>query len=549
MLKQLSIQGFTLIDHAEIPFNKGFTAITGETGAGKSVLMKALRMVCGDKAQASMVRTGESKAVIEGIFDISNEPKVKKIVEDLGIDSDDELIIRREILENGKGRTRVNGSIVNQSDLQEIGEHLIQMHGQSEQLLLRDVRTHTQMLDAYAGIADILGEYTESWNAWNETLAKIEEMQAKAKDLAAQKDFLKFQFDELSKACLREGEEEELEDKVNAASKGETERNSINDIQALLGGDNGLLDQVQILQSKMRSLAAKIPHYEESLNELAEVADPFESVCKELLRISPAKSLSPAEIDRANSRIATIQKLKRKYRTDVTGLIALTAQRKEDLESLENLDSDLGELAKNAEKHMRSMQQSATRLSENRKAAAEKFDKAVEANLKTLGMPKAVFHTSIEKQDFSATGADKIEFLLAPNPGEGAKSLQKAVSGGELSRVLLAIKTVMAELDAVPLLIFDEVDSGISGEVGNNIGVALRNLGKHHQVLTITHLHQVASRADNQLAVSKQEVDGRTYTSVKNLDAEGRVDELVRMLGGESATVREHAIQLLENCE
>ena len=549
MLKQLSIQGFTLIDHAEIPFNKGFTAITGETGAGKSVLMKALRMVCGDKAQASMVRTGESKAVIEGIFDISNEPKVKKIVEDLGIDSDDELIIRREILENGKGRTRVNGSIVNQSDLQEIGEHLIQMHGQSEQLLLRDVRTHTQMLDAYAGNAGILAEYTESWNAWNETLAKIDEMQAKAKDLAAQKDFLKFQFDELSKACLREGEEEELEDKVNAASKGETERNSINDIQALLGGDNGLLDQVQILQSKMRSLAAKIPHYEESLNELAEVADPFESVCKELLRISPAKSLSPAEIDRANSRIATIQKLKRKYRTDVTGLIALTAQRKEELESLENLDSDLGELAKNAEKHMRSMQQSATRLSESRKAAAEKFDKAVEANLKTLGMPKAVFHTSIEKQDFSATGGDKIEFLLAPNPGEGAKSLQKAVSGGELSRVLLAIKTVMAELDAVPLLIFDEVDSGISGEVGNNIGTALRNLGKHHQVLTITHLHQVASRADNQLAVSKQEVDGRTYTSVKNLDTDGRVDELVRMLGGESATVREHAKQLLENCE
>ena len=549
MLKQLSIQGFTLIDHAEIPFNKGFTAITGETGAGKSVLMKALRMVCGDKAQASMVRTGESKAVIEGIFDISNEPKVKNIVEDLGIDSDDELIIRREILENGKGRTRVNGSIVNQSDLQEIGEHLIQMHGQSEQLLLRDVRTHTQMLDAYAGNAGILGEYTESWNAWNETLAKIDEMQAKAKDLAAQKDFLKFQFDELSKACLREGEEEELEDKVNAASKGETERNSINDIQALLGGDNGLLDQVQILQSKMRSLAAKIPHYEESLNELAEVADPFESVCKELLRISPAKSLSPAEIDRANSRIATIQKLKRKYRTDVAGLIALTAQRKSELESLENLDSDLGELAKNAEKHMRSMQQSATRLSESRKAAAEKVDKAVETNLKTLGMPKAVFHTSIEKQDFSATGGDKIEFLLAPNPGEGAKSLQKAVSGGELSRVLLAIKTVMAELDAVPLLIFDEVDSGISGEVGNNIGTALRNLGKHHQVLTITHLHQVASRADNQLAVSKQEVDGRTYTSVKNLDAEGRVDELVRMLGGESATVREHAKQLLENCE
>ncbi len=549
MLKTLSINNFTLIAQAEIPFQKGFTAITGETGAGKSVLLKALRMVCGDKAQASMVRTGESKAVIEGIFDISNEPKVKKIVEDLGIDSDDELVIRREILENGKGRTRVNGNMVNQADLQEIGEHLIQMHGQSEQLLLRDTRTHAQMLDAYAGNAKLLADYTESWNAWNDTLAKIEETQTRAKDLAAQKDFLKFQYDELSKAALREGEEEELEDKVNIASKGETERNCINDIQTLLGGDNGLLDQVQILQSKMRTLASKIPHYEEYLNALADVADPFESVCKDLLRLSPAKSLSPAEIDRANSRIAAIQKLKRKYRTDVAGLIALTAQRKGELESLENLDADLEELGRQAEKFMKSMQAASIRLTESRKAAAEKFDAAVEAMLQTLGMPKAIFKTSIEKQDYAANGADKIEFMLAPNPGEGAKSLQKAVSGGELSRVLLAIKTVMAELDAVPLLIFDEVDSGISGEVGNNIGVALRNLGKHHQVLTITHLHQVASRADNQLAVSKQEVDGRTYTSVTNLDADGRVDELVRMLGGESATVREHAKQLLENCE
>ena len=547
MLKQLSIKGFTLIDRAEVPFREGFTAITGETGAGKSVLLKALRMVCGDKAQASMVRTGEDKAIIEGIFDISREPKVQKIVKDLDIDCDDELVIRREILENGKGRTRVNGSVVNQADLQEIGEHLIQMHGQSEQLLLRDTRTHTQMLDDYAGNAGLLSEYQGAWNAWNTVLAKIEETQTRAKDLAAQKDFLKFQFDELSKANLREGEEEELEDKVNAASKGETERHCINEIQTLLGGDNGLLDQVQILQAKMRTLASKISHYEESLNELVEVSDPFESVCKELLRLSPAKSLSPAEIDRANSRIATIQKLKRKYRTDVAGLIELTAKRKSELESLENLDADLEELGRQALREKQKMEKAASELSASRKEAALKFDAAVQAMLQTLGMPKATFKTSITAQDFAANGTDKVEFLLAPNPGEGEKSLQKAVSGGELSRVLLAIKTVMAELDAVPLLIFDEVDSGISGEVGNNIGEALRNLGKHHQVLTITHLHQVASRAQNQLSVSKAESDGRTYTSVAELDGEGRVDELARMLGGNTETIREHARQLLEN--
>ena len=546
MLKQLSIDSFALISHAEVPFHEGFTAITGETGAGKSVLLKALRMVCGDKAQASMVRTGEEKAVIEGIFDISNEPKVKQILDEMGIDSDDELVSRREILENGKGRTRVGGSVVNLADLQNLGEHLIQMHGQSEQILLRDTRTHAQMLDDYAGNGSLLAEYTASWNAWNSILDKIEGTKNKATELAAQKDFLKFQYDELSKAALREGEEEELEEKVNIASKGETERHCINDIQGLLGGDNGLLDQVQILQAKMRTLASRIPHYEDTLNALTEVADPFESICKDLLRLSPAKSLSPAELDRANARIAAIQKLKRKYRTDVAGLIALTEQRRQELESLENLDADIEELSRQMEKHKAAMDQAAKRLTEKRTEAALRFDTAVQGMLRTLGMPKAIFKTSVEKANYSANGADKIEFTLAPNPGEGAKSLQKAVSGGELSRVLLAIKSVMAELDKVPLLIFDEVDSGISGEVGNSIGEALKNLGKHHQVLTITHLHQVASRAKNQLSVSKQVVDGRTYTSVTDLDNSGRIEELVRMLGDNSETVREHAKQLLE---
>jgi DNA repair protein RecN (Recombination protein N) len=546
MLKQLSINAFTLISQAEIPFRDGFTAITGETGAGKSVLLKALRLVCGDKAQASLVRSGESKAVVEASFDISGEPQVKKILDELEIDSDDELIIRREILENGKGRARVNGNIVSQSDLQRLGEELVQMHGQSEQLLLRDIRTHAQMLDDYAGNGELLKEYAVHWEEWNRIQAKIEETEKRAKDLAAQKDFLKFQFDELQKAALKDGEEEELEERVGAASKSEIERRYLNEIQAMLGNEKGVLDQARVLQSKIRVLASKLPQYEPQLQSFEETFDPFESCCKELLRLSPSRTMSEADIDKANARIALIQKLKRKYRTDVPGLIALTEQRKEELECLENLDADLDELAKQAEGAHAALERGAARLSESRAEAARRFDSAVEGFLRELGMPKASFKTSIAAQPLGATGADKIEFLLAPNPGEGEKTLQKAVSGGELSRVLLAIKSVMAELDRVPLLIFDEVDSGISGEVGNKIGEALRNLGRHHQVLTITHLHQVASRAQNQLAVSKKEEDGRTFTSVKELDYEGRVRELVRMLGGESETVREHARQLLE---
>lgn len=546
MLKQLSINSFTLISQAEIPFRNGFTAITGETGAGKSVLLKALRTVCGDKAQASYVRSGSEKAVVEAIFDIEKAPQVKNILEKLEIDFDDELVIRREILENGKGRARVNGSIVSLSDLQELGEELIQMHGQSEQLMLRDTKTHAQMLDNYAGNGDILQGYSVHWAEWNKIQAKIEETENHAKELAAQKDFLKFQFEELSKASLKDGEEEELEDKVNAASKNEAERRYLNEIQGMLGQENGVLDQIRILQSKMRALAAKLPQYEEDLKALEEVTDPYEGICKDLLRLNPSKAMSEAEIDKANSRIALIQKLKRKYRTDVPGLIALTEQRKQELESLENLDADLEELARQAAKNRANLELFAKQLTEKRTIAAERFDTAVQGILHDLGMPKATFKTSIIPQPLGPIGGDRIEFLLAPNPGEGEKSLQKAVSGGELSRVLLAIKSVMADLDRVPLLIFDEVDSGISGEIGNKIGDALRNLGNHHQVLTITHLHQVACRAQNQLAVSKKEEDGRTFTSVKELDYEGRIKELVRMLGGDSDTVREHAKQLLE---
>lgn len=547
MLKQLSINGFTLIAKQEIPFHEGFTAITGETGAGKSVLMKALRLICGDRGQTSMVRTGEEKAVIEGVFDLKQLPQVQELLATLEIDSDDELVIRREILENGKGRARVNGAIVSLSDLEKIGDMLIQMHGQSEQLLLRDIKTHTQMLDDYAGNRDLLKEYTNHWSEWNSIKNDIRETEARAKDLAAQKDFLKFQFDELSKASLKLGEEEELEEKVSRGSKGEIERNCIGEIQGIIGNDNGILDQTQNLLSKFKTLSQKVPRYEEELNSLLEVVEPFESICKDLMRLTPEKSLSEAELDKANARIAEIQKLKRKYHTDVAGLLELVEKRKEELSCIENLDSDLEELNKKLKASSERLEKTATDLSIKRKDAAIAFDKAVESNLQNLGMPKAVFSTLIEEQPLSPNGKDHIEFQLAPNPGEGAKSLQKAVSGGELSRVLLSIKSVMAELDAVPLLIFDEVDSGISGEVGNRIGEALRNLGQHHQVLTITHLHQVACRANHQLAVQKKEIDGRTFTSVEDLNYEGRINELVRMLGENSDITREHAKQLLEN--
>lgn len=548
MLKQISIQNFTLISEATIDFNAGFTAITGETGAGKSVLLKSLRAVCGDKTPSSVVRTGAEKAVVEAEFDVRGNENVKRILENLGIDYEDDLVLRRDIALTGNGRARVNGVVVKLADLQELGEELLQMHGQSEQLMLRDVRTHAAMLDAYCENGSLLADYAKAYQEWVAAKRAIEETKERAEKLAQEKDFFKFQFEELKEAALREGEEEELEEKTSSAAKGETERRYLDEINGMLDGETGILDQMNILEVKLRQLAAKIPSYEDWHVQLKDAMDPFETVLREISRIKPEAAMSEAELNRANARLAKIQRLKRKYRTDVSGLIALRDKREEELSSLENLDSDLEELGKAERRAKAELDKVGAALSARRTEGAARLDVAVETELHTLGMAAAKFKTSIASAEPSPNGADRIEFLLAPNQGEGERSLQKAVSGGELSRVLLAFKTVTAATDQVPLLIFDEVDSGISGEIGNKIGDALRKLGLSHQVLTITHLHQVASRATTQLAVKKEEIEGRTYTRITNLDREGRITELVRMLGeSNSPEAREHAKQLLEN--
>ncbi len=548
MLKVLNIHHFTLISEASVCFDSGFTAITGETGSGKSVLLKALRAVLGDKTPPSVVRNGEEKAWIEAEFDVTGNTEVQAVLEELGIDFENELIIRRDILTNGKGRARINGTVVNLSDLQLLGETLVQMHGQSEQLMLRDVRSHTKILDAYCNNKEYVLQYKDAFSKWNACKAAIEKAKAEAETLAAQKDFLQFQFKELREAELREGEEAELQEKTAEAGKAEVENKILNELKELLEKENGLLDSVNLLESKIRHLASKLPRYELLHEQYQEVADSYESFLKELLRLSPENAVSEAELNRANARLAKIQRLKRKYKTDEAGLIALCSKREAELQSLENFDSDLEELLKNEKFAKQNVDSIAKILSARRHAGAATLDAAVEKELHLLGMTAAHFKTEILPSEPAAVGADRIEFLIAPNRGEGERSLQKAVSGGELSRVLLAFKTVTAESDSVPLLIFDEVDSGISGEIGNKIGDALQRLGKMHQVFTITHLHQVASRAKHQIAVSKTEIEERTFTHIKNLNSEERVTELVRMLGeSDSLAARQHAEHLLEN--
>ncbi len=547
MLKHISIKNLALIANAEISFSDGFWAITGETGAGKSVFLSALKLLCGAKAAAGQVRNGEEKAVIIGNFEIKNLTDAKEFLESREIDfEDNELEIQREILSNGKSKARINGVMASQGDLQELGEMLVQLHGQSEQTLLKDVKAQQKLIDAYCGNEELLQKCRELFEEWSTVNKKIEECKQNAEAIAQQKEFLEFQLNELKNANLRLNEEEECERIVQESAGGEFKRKMANECLELLIGETGVLKLIGELVSRLQKLESKCSDAPKS-ETAADTEDYFNNLVLELKKLGKQEVYSPEQIEKANARIALIQKLKRKYKADLNSLIELREKRKQELESLENSDSDIEELQKKANKIRLELEKVSAELSKKRRAGAKKLDSEVENTLHILSMPTAVFSTRwTSAENLTAGGAEQGEFWIAPNKGEGEKPLKQSASGGELSRVLLSFKRVIAERDKVPILVFDEVDSGISGEVAHKVGECLQELGKYHQVLTITHLHQVAALANGQFCVKKIEDKNRTYTTVEPLGKEERVSEIARMLGdNKSPTVLAHAAELL----
>jgi DNA repair protein RecN (Recombination protein N) len=547
MLKHISIKNLALIANAEVLFSKGFWAITGETGAGKSVFISALKLLCRAKTSASLVRKGEDSAVLKGVFEIKDLPDAREFLEAKEIDFEDfELEIQREIFANGKSKARINGILASQSDLQELGEMLVQLHGQSEQILLRDVKAQQKLIDAYCGNEELLQKCKETFDKWNTINKKIEECKQSAKSIAEQREFLEFQFNELKNAGLRINEEEECERIVQSSASGEFKRRMANECLELLIGETGISNLLSELVSKLQKFESKCDVAPKS-EAAAGAEDYFSNLVLELKKLGKEELYSAEQIEKANARIALMQKLKRKYKTDLNSLIELREKRKQELESLENSDSDIEELQKSAGKAKLELEKVCAELSKKRRAGAKKLDAEVESRLHSLSMPTAVFSTRWTSAEcLNASGAEQGEFWIAPNKGEGEKPLRQSASGGELSRVLLSFKRAMAARDKIPLLIFDEVDSGISGEVANMVGMCLRELGQYHQVLTITHLHQVAALADGQLCVRKIESKERTYTTIEPLGKEKRISEIARMLGDEkSPTVLAHAKELL----
>jgi DNA repair protein RecN (Recombination protein N) len=547
MLKHISIKNLALIANADVSFSKGFWAITGETGAGKSVFLSALKLLCGAKAVAGLVRKDEDSAVLIGVFEVKDLSDVQEFLEAREIDFEDfELEIQREIFASGKSKARINGVLASQSDLHELGEMLVQLHGQSEQILLRDTKAQQKLIDAYCGNEALLQKCKEAFAQWSAINKKIEECEQNAKSIAEQREFLEFQFNELKNANLRINEEEECERIVQSSAGGEFKRRMANECMELLIGETGISNLLGELVSKLQKLEGKCDGVPKS-DAAARAEDYFSNLVLELKKLGKEELYSTEQIEKANARIALMQKLKRKYKADLNSLIELREKRKQELESLENSESDIEELQKAAGKIRLELEKICAELSKKRRTGAKKLDAEVENRLHSLSMPTAVFSTRWASAEcLSASGAEQGEFWLAPNKGEGEKPLRQSASGGELSRVLLSFKRAMAARDKIPLLVFDEVDSGISGEVANMVGECLRELGQYHQVLTITHLHQVAALADGQFCVRKIEDKERTYTTVESLGKEKRISEIARMLGDEkSPTVLAHAKELL----
>lgn len=549
MLKQIRIQNLALISKTEISFGPGFCAVTGETGAGKSVFLTSLKLCAGERATAQMIRNGEEKAIVEAVFQVEHLPDVLAKLESMGVDPDDgEITIQREILANGKSRARINGSQVNLADLSELGDSLVQLHGQSEQIMLRDIRTHIQMLDAFGNLLGQRESYHAAWLEWQKCLREEAELRQKAADLAQQKEFLGFQAEELSKAHIQPGEDTLLEERLAEANGVQNRRKHLDESLEILQGEHGVIGQLSQLERSLANLSAQNKGLAGFASQVGEAQILFREMSREILALGKGAPMSPAEIERDNARLALLQRLQRKYRTDLNGLIELRDRRKQELSTLDNLDASLAQLEKRSKTWRVKVDELGKQLHESRVECAKRMDQEVQSQVQSLGMSSARFHTLVESADPSPLGIDRVEFLMAPNSGEGEKPLRQAVSGGELSRVLLAFKSVMAARDLVPVLVFDEVDSGISGEIAHRIGACLQKLGESHQVLTITHLHQVASRAKAHLQVSKSETDGRTLTQISTLSDEARIREIARMLGDpNSSAVIQHARQLIED--
>lgn len=555
MLAELHIRDFAIISEINISFSPGFNAFTGETGAGKSIIIDALDLVLGGRASPDMVRTGASSSLIQAMFVLEGDVlrEVSELLESNGLDPSEELIITREISSSGRSSARINGSLVPVTLLRQLGENLVDITGQSEHLVLLRPSAQRDVLDHYAGAIDLCSEVSQLYNEIRQVQSELDALVSGQREAERRADMLRYQIEEISSADLQPGEDEELLKRRNLLANAEKlAQLADNAYQSLYSSSTSAIDQLQQAQSLLEELVRFDNSLSSNLDMISEAVVAVEEASLSIRRYRDSIEFDPGMLEVVEERLDLINRLKRKYGATIEEILQYRDSAEAELSDIQNSDEKIRKLETQLENLRQQLAQKAKALSSIRSKAAKDLGRKIEQELKDLLMTNAQIEIKVgykQPSDYSIsidgtevgidqTGADDIELLVSPNPGEPLKPIAKVASGGEISRIMLAIRTVLSAADNTPTLVFDEVDVGIGGRSGRIVGEKLAGLASNHQVIAITHLAQVAAYADTHFKITKVIQDNLTTTRVDKLDREGIRHELAAMLGGMPVTDR-----------
>ncbi|MBK34071.1 MAG: DNA repair protein RecN [Gemmatimonadetes bacterium] len=560
MLNRLRVSHYALIDEVEIEFGPGLNIITGETGAGKSILMGALGLVLGVRANADVIRTGESRCTVEATFEFSEGHPSLGFLADMGIEVDDgELILRREVNAESRSRCFANGSGIPVRSLQALGRLLVDLHGQHDHQSLLDVDRHLEFLDGYAGHGDLVSTVQKSHGNLAGLHSRLSDLEAEVARLGERRELLSFQAEEIASAALHPGEEEALVRERALLENAERLIDTASQIEQLLyQGEDSIADRVGLAEGLLADAARVDTSLETRVKELEAIGYEVEELSRFFTSYGQSIEHDPERLGVVVDRIETIQRLKAKYGDSIEEVLAYAEEAERELKRANASDGDRRSIQAEIEAATRQFAQACETLTASRQDAAGRMTDAIESSLVDLGMPDVTFEVvfvrdtrpegaSGEGCEAGAWGAERCEFYLSTNPGESVRPLVRIASGGEISRIMLALKSVLAQTDTVQVLIFDEIDIGISGRIAEVVGRRLKTLSASCQTVSITHLPQIAKMADRHFSVQKETDGGRTETFVRSLAEEDRISELAKLLGGEeiSNLTVEHAREML----
>ena len=559
MLREIHIKNFSIIDNVHVEFGEGFNVLTGETGAGKSIIIDALSLALGERATGEFIRSGEKEAVVEAFFDVTRkvlDPSIRNFLDDNGIDADDGLILKRIISAKGRSRAYINGSMVNVQNLSDVSRAIIDVHGQYEHQSLLSSDKQLDLLDIYGGLLKERKEVEGLYENLNKLKRSISGLEQKEKDRAQKLDMLEFQINEIEAAGLTPGEEEQLaeEEKIlgSAVHLAELSNRSY---ESLYSSDASCLATLSNILNDLKDIAEIDSRANDPVKSLEEALPLLEETGYFLRDYKDGLDFDPGRLGHVQERLEYIKRLGKKYGGSVREIIEFNEKAVEELEGLRHFEEEHGAMKAELEELKGSFTKKAGQLSKKRKKISKKIESEVVAQLNELSMPDTQFSVRITQEEGDDTtdglkagssGIDAIEFLISPNVGEDPKPLAKIASGGELSRIMLALKVILAKGDEMPVLVFDEIDAGIGGRTAGTVGHKLKGLSSYHQVLCITHLPQIASFADRHLKIEKRAGKERTTVDINKIKKDERTEEIARMLGGKISKVSlKHAEEML----